>query len=129
MSGIGARFAVEISVRDAPARRLYASGISGGQEGPAAGGEADGEGAEEAGALGALEIAPLSGGHKGAKGLETVGGDEAAGDEVPQAALNVGGEAAAGAGDVVVEEGAAGGEEVEDVAAGAGDGGGRRKGE
>ena len=86
---------------------------------PAAGGEADGEGAEEAGALGSLEVAALGGGHEGAEGLEAVGGDEAAGDEVPEAALDVGGEAAAGGGDVVVEEGAAGGEEVEDVAAGA----------
>src|SRR5438093_4663023 len=101
--------------------------VARGQEGPAAGWEADGEGTEEAGALGTLEVAALGGCHEGAQGLEAISGDEAAGDEVPEAALNVGGEAAAGAGDVVVEESAAGGEEVKDIAAGAGDRGGRRK--
>jgi hypothetical protein len=93
------------------------------KERPAAGGKADGEGAEEAGALGALEVPALCRGHEGAERLEAVSGDEAPRDEVPEAALDVRWEAAAGGGDVVVEEGAAGGEEVEDVAAGAGDGG------
>src|SRR5438128_7224234 len=108
-----------------PPRRIYTGivatwVVAGGQEGPAAGWEADGEGAEEAGALGALEVAAFGGGHERAESLEAISGYKPAGDEVPEAALDVGGEAAAGAGDVVVEEGAAGGEKVEDVAAGAG---------
>src|SRR6266516_4659090 len=107
-----------------PPRRIYTGivatwVVAGEQEGPAAGWEADGEGAEEAGALGALEVAAFGGGHERAESLEAISGYKPAGDEVPEAALDVGGEAAAGAGDVVVEEGAAGGEEVEDIAAGA----------
>jgi hypothetical protein len=117
ISGVGMFFDSGMSGRDASPRRLYTRIVHHGRkQRPAAGREADGEGAEEAGALWPLEVAALGGGHEGAEGLEAVGGDEASGDEVPESAFDVGGEAAAGGGDVVVEEGSAGGEEVEDVA-------------
>ena len=108
-----------------PPRRIYTGivatwVVAGGQEGPAAGWEADGEGAEEAGALGALEVAAFGGGHERAESLEAISGYKPAGDEVPEAALDVGGESATGARDVVVKQRAAGGEKVEDVPAGAG---------
>jgi hypothetical protein len=91
-----------------------------GQEGPATGGRAgDGEGAEEAGALGALELPLLRRSHEGTKGLETIGSDEATGDEVPQSAFDVGGETAGASDDVVLEEGAASFEEFQDVRPGA----------
>src|SRR3989304_4808921 len=66
---------------------------------------------------GVREKGPAAGGGGGGGGAG--GGDGARGDEVPEAALDVRGEAAARGDDVVVEEGAAGGEEVEDIAAGA----------
>src|SRR2546426_233151 len=56
---------------------------------------------------------------RGTRGGEATGWREG-GDEVPEAALDVGGESATGARDVVVKQRAAGGEKVEDVPAGAG---------
>ena len=118
--GFGELFGAELGVVGVepfgPPRRIRMSG-GGGQERPAAGGDAaDGEGAEESGALRAAEAALFGGCHEGAEGLEAIGGSEAAGDEVPEAALNIARQAAGGGDDVVVEERTFGGEQVVDLA-------------
>ena len=69
-----------------------------------------------------MEIPLLGRSHERAQSLKAVGRDESAGDQVPEASLDVRGQAAGAGDDVVVEEGALRFEQIEDVGARTGPG-------